>query len=71
MLLGAPFYFASFSDFFFNSATVLAEDAIRSAIQDYRTKRAKLAQTSPGFIDVSQNVAAGETAHPNQTSPLV
>jgi len=47
--------------------SMLAEDAIRSAIHDYRSKRAKRAQTSSGFI-VSQNAATGETissVHPN------
>ncbi|GBE79376.1 Iron sulfur cluster assembly protein 1, mitochondrial [Sparassis crispa] len=48
--------------------SMLAEDAIRSAIRDYRTKREK--SSSPkksGFIDVSQSAATGETvatAHP-------
>ena len=49
---------------------VLAEDAIRSAINDYRSKRAKLADPKQaGFIDVSQSAASGETvatAHPGQ-----
>lgn len=51
-------------------SSVLAEDAIRSAIRDYRTKRGKLATSDAskaGFIDVSQSAATGETvatAHP-------
>ncbi|ELU40877.1 hypothetical protein AG1IA_05096 [Rhizoctonia solani AG-1 IA] len=49
---------------------VLAEDAIRSAIRDYRSKRSKMANPQkPGFIDVSQSAATGETvatAHPGQ-----
>lgn len=48
--------------------SVLAEDAIRSAIRDYRTKRTKAGEPKKsGFIDVSQSVATGETvatAHP-------
>lgn len=48
--------------------TVLAEDAIRSAIRDYRTKRSKLSDPKKaGFIDVSQSAATGQTvatAHP-------
>lgn len=44
-------------------STVLAEDAIRSAIRDYRTKRSNLSDPKqPGFIDVSQNPVTGETA---------
>jgi len=49
---------------------VLAEDAIRSAIRDYRTKR--LQSDNPkqqGFIDVTQSSVTGETvatAHPGQ-----
>ncbi|KAG9090290.1 iron-binding protein [Ceratobasidium sp. UAMH 11750] len=50
--------------------SMLAEDAIRSAIRDYRSKRSKLANPQkPGFIDVSQSAATGETvatAHPGQ-----
>ena len=45
------------------SPTVLAEDAIRSAIRDYRTKRSNLSNggaKKSGFIDVSQS-ATGET----------
>jgi len=50
--------------------SMLAEDAIRSAIRDYRTKRSKLSTSNAkksGFIDVSQSAATGETvatAHP-------
>ncbi|KAI0921427.1 iron-binding protein [Taiwanofungus camphoratus] len=48
--------------------SMLAEDAIRSAIRDYRTKRGKAANPKQsGFIDVSQSSATGETvatAHP-------
>ncbi|GJE84961.1 FeS cluster assembly scaffold IscU [Phanerochaete sordida] len=48
--------------------SMLAEDAIRSAIKDYRTKRSKLHNPKQaGFIDVSQSAATGETvatAHP-------
>ncbi|KAF9484014.1 iron sulfur cluster assembly protein 1 [Pholiota conissans] len=40
--------------------SMLAEDAIRSAIRDYRSKRATQAKKS-GFIDVSQNSSTGET----------
>lgn len=47
---------------------VLAEDAIRSAIRDYRRKRGALKDPKQsGFIDVSQSAATGETvatAHP-------
>jgi hypothetical protein len=44
-------------------STVLAEDAIRSAIRDYRSKRADLAGSKAkqaGFIDVTQS-SSGET----------
>jgi hypothetical protein len=48
---------------------VLAEDAIRSAIRDYRSKRSALSNPKQsGFIDVTQT-ATGETmatAHPAQ-----
>ncbi|KAJ3741333.1 FeS cluster assembly scaffold IscU [Lentinula detonsa] len=50
--------------------SMLAEDAIRSAIRDYKSKRNNM--TNPkqkGFIDVSQSVVTGETvatAHPGQ-----
>jgi len=50
--------------------SMLAEDAIRSAIRDYRSKRSALSNPKQqGFIDVSQNVTTGETvatAHPAQ-----
>ncbi|CAE6486145.1 unnamed protein product [Rhizoctonia solani] len=49
--------------------SMLAEDAIRSAIRDYRSKRSKMANPKAGFIDVSQSAATGETvasAHPGQ-----
>ncbi|EJF62874.1 FeS cluster assembly scaffold IscU [Dichomitus squalens] len=52
--------------------SMLAEDAIRSAIRDYRTKRSKLGDPKkPGFIDVSQSAATGHTvatAHPPSSS---
>ncbi|KAG6878119.1 iron-binding protein [Termitomyces sp. T159_Od127] len=52
--------------------SMLAEDAIRSAIRDYRTKRSKLTnQKQAGYIDVAQSAATGETttsAHPGQAS---
>ncbi|PCH41340.1 FeS cluster assembly scaffold IscU [Wolfiporia cocos MD-104 SS10] len=42
--------------------SMLAEDAIRSAIRDYRSKRATAANPKQaGFIDVSQSAATGET----------
>ncbi|KAF8914086.1 FeS cluster assembly scaffold IscU [Gymnopilus junonius] len=43
--------------------SMLAEDAIRSAIRDYRSKRKTLAdgKTKAGFIDVSANATTGET----------
>ena len=51
-----------------NILPVLAEDAIRSAIRDYRKKRNVAADPKkPGFIDVSQSAATGQTvatAHP-------
>ena len=54
------------------SAPVLAEDAIRSAIRDYRNKRSKLGDPKKaGYIDVSQSAATGETvatAHPPSSS---
>ncbi|KAH8830690.1 FeS cluster assembly scaffold IscU [Flagelloscypha sp. PMI_526] len=50
--------------------SMLAEDAIRSAIRDYKSKRQNLANPKQsGFIDVSQSAATGETtatAHPAQ-----
>ncbi|KAH7931390.1 FeS cluster assembly scaffold IscU [Leucogyrophana mollusca] len=53
--------------------SMLAEDAIRSAIRDYRSKRDRMAdpKKAAGFIDVSQSVVTGETvatAHPGQSS---
>ncbi|KAG6880297.1 iron-binding protein [Termitomyces sp. T32_za158] len=52
--------------------SMLAEDAIRSAIRDYKTKRSKLTnQKQSGFIDVAQSAATGETTtsvHPGQAS---
>ncbi|KAI0770756.1 FeS cluster assembly scaffold IscU [Irpex lacteus] len=48
--------------------SMLAEDAIRSAIRDYRSKRSELSNPKKsGFIDVTQSSATGETvatAHP-------
>ena len=44
------------------SSPVLAEDAIRSAIKDYRSKRAKVADTKQSFIDVTQSGATAESA---------
>ncbi|KAJ3723160.1 FeS cluster assembly scaffold IscU [Lentinula raphanica] len=50
--------------------SMLAEDAIRSAIRDYKSKRNNMANPKQkGFIDVSQSVVTGETvatAHPGQ-----
>lgn len=55
---------------------MLAEDAIRSAIRDYRSKRQNLqasgAKSTAGFIDVSQSGSTGETVtgvHPGQAIP--
>lgn len=52
--------------------SMLAEDAIRSAIRDYRTKRTRLADPKKaGYIDVTQSSVTGETvatAHPAQSS---
>ncbi|KZT20767.1 FeS cluster assembly scaffold IscU [Neolentinus lepideus HHB14362 ss-1] len=52
--------------------SMLAEDAIRSAIRDYRTKRQSAGNPrTKGFIDVSQSAATGETiatAHPGGSS---
>ena len=49
---------------------VLAEDAIRSAIRDYQSKRNSMTNTKQqGFIDISQSTVTGETiatAHPGQ-----
>ncbi|KAH7887892.1 FeS cluster assembly scaffold IscU [Phlebopus sp. FC_14] len=51
--------------------SMLAEDAIRSAIRDYRSKRSKLADPKQaGFIDVTQSAVTGDTvatAHPGQS----
>lgn len=51
--------------------SMLAEDAIRSAIRDYQSKRKSMASPKQqGFIDVSQSTVTGETvatAHPGQT----
>ncbi|RDB22616.1 Iron sulfur cluster assembly protein 1, mitochondrial [Hypsizygus marmoreus] len=51
--------------------SMLAEDAIRSAIRDYQSKRTTTSKPKQkGFIDVSQNTTTGETvatAHPGQT----
>ncbi|KAI0068908.1 FeS cluster assembly scaffold IscU, partial [Artomyces pyxidatus] len=50
--------------------SMLAEDAIRSAIRDYHSKRAKMANPkAKGFIDVTQSTATGQTvatAHPGE-----
>lgn len=42
---------------------MLAEDAIRSAIRDYKMKRDKMAdpKKAAGFIDVSQSAVTGQT----------
>ncbi|KAI0321864.1 FeS cluster assembly scaffold IscU [Amylostereum chailletii] len=52
--------------------SMLAEDAIRSAIRDYHSKRSSMKdpKKAKGFIDVSQSVVTGETvatAHPGET----
>jgi len=52
--------------------SMLAEDAIRSAIRDYHTKRAAMKdpKMAKGFIDVTQSTTTGETiatAHPGET----
>ncbi|KAF8138162.1 FeS cluster assembly scaffold IscU, partial [Boletus edulis] len=51
--------------------SMLAEDAIRSAIRDYRSKRNNLADPKKaGYIDVTQSSSTGETvatAHPAQS----
>ena len=55
----APPYHSLTHDF-----SVLAEDAIRSAIRDYRSKRKNIADgktKQAGFIDVSANATTGET----------
>jgi NifU-like protein involved in Fe-S cluster formation len=50
--------------------SVLAEDAIRSAIRDYQKKRKSMPNPKQtGFIDVAQSASTGETvatAHPGQ-----
>ncbi|KAF9519194.1 hypothetical protein BS47DRAFT_1375127 [Hydnum rufescens UP504] len=52
--------------------SMLAEDAIRSAIRDYRTKRQNLQSSNASdFIDVSQNVATSEAARLNETPPTL
>jgi hypothetical protein len=46
---------------------VLAEDAIRSAIRDYRSKRANLADSQKtGFINVSQTASSDAAASSTQ-----
>jgi len=51
--------------------SMLAEDAIRSAIRDYQAKRSEIGSPkNSGLIDVSQSVVTGETvatAHPGQS----
>ncbi|KAH9071677.1 FeS cluster assembly scaffold IscU [Lactarius deliciosus] len=48
--------------------SMLAEDAIRSAIKDYQSKRAKLADTTQkSFIDVTRSGAAVSAAHTSQS----
>ncbi|KAF5388264.1 hypothetical protein D9615_000241 [Tricholomella constricta] len=51
--------------------SMLAEDAIRSAIRDYQSKRSSMSNPKQkGFIDVAQSAAIGKTtatAHPGQT----
>ncbi|KAL9940576.1 hypothetical protein V8E36_000064 [Tilletia maclaganii] len=42
--------------------SMLAEDAIKSAIKDYKKKRDTTGNTKSGHIDVTQNVATGETS---------
>ncbi|TDL29615.1 FeS cluster assembly scaffold IscU [Rickenella mellea] len=47
--------------------SMLAEDAIRSAIRDYRSKRQNLSNTKKaGFIEISQNSVTGEFQHQSQ-----
>jgi NifU-like protein involved in Fe-S cluster formation len=51
--------------------SMLAEDAIRSAIRDYKSKRKTLADskvTQAGFIDVSANATTGETTATHSVS---
>jgi iron-sulfur cluster assembly enzyme ISCU, mitochondrial len=46
---------------------VLAEDAIRSAIRDYHSKRSALASSKqPGPINVTQSAGTGETVAAGQ-----
>ena len=42
--------------------SMLAEDAIKSAIRNYKSKRDATGNTAPGHIDVSQSVTTGETS---------
>lgn len=41
--------------------SMLAEDAIKSAIRDYKKKRDETGNTKQGHIDVTQDVASGQT----------
>ena len=41
--------------------SMLAEDAIKSAIRDYKKKRDETGNTKAGHIDVSQSVTTGKT----------
>lgn len=41
--------------------SMLAEDAIKSAIKNYRSKREATGNKKPGHIDVTQDVATGNT----------
>ncbi len=41
--------------------SMLAEDAIKSAIRNYKSKRDATGNTAPGHIDVSQSAATGQT----------
>ena len=53
------------------SVPVLAEDAIRSAIKDYRSKRSKLAETKQkSFIDVAQSSSRSDVAASSPPSQL-
>jgi len=53
------------------SVPVLAEDAIRSAIKDYRSKRSKLAETKQtSFIDVAQSSPRSNVAASSPPSQL-
>lgn len=42
--------------------SMLAEDAIKSAIKNYRAKRAATGNKKQGHIEVTQNVTTGETS---------